>query len=214
MSIAEVAKLAGVSNATISRVINEQSGVAPTTAANVRRIMKEIGYEPPVKRRGPKRGSQRSTSVTNVLFLIFAESVGAATTGFQRLTQGISTQLDASDINLTIKFVSGSEEARKLNLANPRVDGILAHGSAPPSDALEGTKSLPTVWLMSNATRPTWGDQVMPDNQAVGYLAARHLVDSGRRRLAYLNLLPDHWALQLHGTAFTQAANDFDATAE
>lgn len=216
MSIAEVAKRAGVSNATISRVINHQGGVAESTVANVRRAMEELGYKPAANRRGPKVGSRRGARVINILFLVFADGPRDTTTGFQRLVAGVSSQLDEQNANLAVKFVSSAQELRALNLSQPRIDGVLAHGATATHDqgVAEELTKLPTVWLMGNITRPTWGDQVMPDSDAIGQIAARHLVESGCDRLAHVNLLPGHWALDLHARAFAQAAGDLGVTAE
>ena len=46
MSIDEIAKLAGVSLASVSRVINSKGGVNPETAVKIRAIMKEMEYVP------------------------------------------------------------------------------------------------------------------------------------------------------------------------
>src|SRR2546423_15315648 len=60
MSIVRGAKRAGVSVATVSRVLNNLDSVRAETASQVRAAMKEIGYKPPRVKRGPKRGSRRA----------------------------------------------------------------------------------------------------------------------------------------------------------
>src|SRR6185436_16720802 len=54
MSITKVAKIAGVSHGTVSRVINARPGISPDTIRAVRLAMAEAGYvpPPPEKRRG------------------------------------------------------------------------------------------------------------------------------------------------------------------
>src|SRR5437879_3909205 len=59
MSIVAVAKRAGVSVATVSRVLNNLDNVRAETVKQVRAAMRELGYKPPQVRRGPKRGSRR-----------------------------------------------------------------------------------------------------------------------------------------------------------
>ncbi|MEL7373816.1 MAG: LacI family DNA-binding transcriptional regulator, partial [Pseudomonadota bacterium] len=210
----EVAKRAGVSTATISRVINRQSGVSEATAANVRRAMAELGYTPPASRRGPKLGSRRSPRLLNVLFVMFARGSSNRTTGFQRLMSGASSQLDETSANLTVKFVSTPDEVRALALSQSNVDGILAHGTSPEGDVVSQFRDVPTVWLMGNPVRPTWGDQVMPDSDAIGTIAARHLSESGCKEVAHLNLLPGSWALSLHSRAFLDSAVELGIRAE
>src|SRR2546423_10298395 len=62
MSIVSVAKRAGVSIATVSRVINDLNNVRGETADQVRAAMKELGYTPPRVKRGPKNGRRRALS--------------------------------------------------------------------------------------------------------------------------------------------------------
>jgi DNA-binding LacI/PurR family transcriptional regulator len=59
MSIVAVAKRAGVSVATVSRVINDLQNVRAETVEQVRAAMAEIGYKPPRVKRGPKGGPRR-----------------------------------------------------------------------------------------------------------------------------------------------------------
>src|SRR5689334_4635497 len=59
MSIVSVAKRAGVSVATVSRVLNDLDNVRAETVEQVRTAMQEIGYTPPRVRRGPKGGRRR-----------------------------------------------------------------------------------------------------------------------------------------------------------
>lgn len=214
MSIAEVAKLADVSLATVSRVINGHNGVSISTATSVRRAMSEVGFEPAANRPGPKPGSKRTSDVTNVLFLVFSDRPSSTATGFQQLVAGVSSRLEERNANLVMKFVSGSEEAAALNLTNPRVDGLLLHGSIPIDGVVPILRQLPTVWLMNNAVRPSWGDQVMPANEHIGVMAADYLVKVGRDRLVFFNLLPSHWGLRLRARAFLDAAETLGATAE
>ena len=53
----DVATLAGVSEATVSRVMNRKDGVAPATKAEVLRVLAELGYEPPGLHDAPRAGS-------------------------------------------------------------------------------------------------------------------------------------------------------------
>ena len=46
LTIRQIAQLAGVSRGTVDRVLNNRAGVNPETAARVRRIAEEVGYQP------------------------------------------------------------------------------------------------------------------------------------------------------------------------
>ena len=65
MSISKVAKLAGVSSSTVSRVINNHPRVAPETVQSVKKAMKELGYVPSDRRPGPKPSARQRVGTGN-----------------------------------------------------------------------------------------------------------------------------------------------------
>ena len=70
MPISEVAKLAGVSSSTVSRVINNHPSVAPETVTSVRNAMQQLGYAPSERRPGPKPSFRSRTGTANIAFLV------------------------------------------------------------------------------------------------------------------------------------------------
>ena len=74
MSISKVAKLAGVSSSTVSRVINNHPRVAPETAQSVRRAMHTLNYTPSDRRPGPKPASRNRNGVADIAFLVLGTS--------------------------------------------------------------------------------------------------------------------------------------------
>src|SRR2546423_5033422 len=209
MSISDVAKLAGVSNSTVSRVMNNHPRVAPETALNVRRAMQTLGYAPSERRPGPKP-SVRARPAADIGFLVLGTSDTRATPAFQDLLRGVSMAAAMHELNLIFHHLS-DPEALPQRLAEQRIDGVLLHGAAPGREARERLSRIPTVWLMGNIKRPNWGDQVLPDGYQIGEVAAKYLVDRGHERLAFLNLEAGHWALGVYGHAFAFTAKDLGA---
>src|SRR6185503_13046369 len=78
MSISKVAQRAGVSVATVSRVINRLPSVSPQTAKQVRMAMKELAYVPAEIRPGPKPGSRRTPRLRTKVGTIAVLTVGQA----------------------------------------------------------------------------------------------------------------------------------------
>src|SRR5262252_5724749 len=74
VSISKVAKLAGVSNSTVSRVINNHPRVAAETVQSVRMAMKELGYVPSVRRPGPKPLARAQRPASSIAFLVMGTS--------------------------------------------------------------------------------------------------------------------------------------------
>ncbi len=75
----DVAALAGVSEATVSRVMNGKGGVSARTKANVVRVLAELGYEPAALRTSPRAGSVGLIvpELDNPVFPAFAQAVEA-----------------------------------------------------------------------------------------------------------------------------------------
>ena len=215
MSIAQVAKLAGVSNATVSRVINANPRVAVETVRSVRKAMQQLGYSPPVRRPGPKPLGSRprpgEAASAAVAFLVIGTSRGRATPGFEELLNGVSAGVSQNGLTLAFHHVADPQSLPpRLLEPQQRVDGLLLHGAAPGEALLERFRDVPTVWLMRNRSRPRWGDQVAPDGLEIGRLAADYLIDRGHRLLAFLNLDAGHAALRMYEHAFTVSAEERD----
>lgn len=206
MSITEVAKLAGVSSSTVSRVINNHPRVAPETAEAVRKAMAELSYTPSDRRPGPKPQSRHRATTGNIAFLVFGTTRRTATPGFTELLRGVSEGAGLKGLSLAFAHVADPDELPGRLIEG--VEGLLLHGLPPGPAVRDRLRRIPTVWLMGNRRRPEWGDQVMPDAYAIGDQAARYLMGRGHRRLAFLNLNPDHWPFRLYVHAFSSGCQD------
>ncbi|HEY1683297.1 MAG TPA: LacI family DNA-binding transcriptional regulator [Tepidisphaeraceae bacterium] len=210
MSINKVAKLAGVSNSTVSRVINNHPRVAPETAKAVRKAMSTLDYKPSDRRPGPKPSLRTRTGATTIAFLVFGTSRNRTTPAFERLLNGVSLASSANNLNLLFAQVPNPEELPG-RIIDANVNGLLLHGALPGPEVRERLQRIPTVWLMGNRRRPEWGDQVMPDGYEIGELAARYLTERGHKHLAFFDLDADHWAFRVYGHAFSASAADHGA---
>jgi DNA-binding LacI/PurR family transcriptional regulator len=210
MSISKVAKLAGVSSSTVSRVINNHPRVAPETVQSVRKAMKELGYTPSDRRPGPKPASRMRIGTGNIVFLVLGTSGERATPAFEDLLRGVSMGASQNELNLVFTHVPDAEHV-PARILDQKMDGVLLHGATPGADLRKRLQRIPTVWLMGNRRRPDWGDQVMPDAYEIGDLAARYLIERGHRRLAFLNLDAGHWPFRLYYQSFAAAATEAHA---
>src|SRR5262245_34422883 len=152
MSITRVAKLAGVSSSTVSRVINNHPRVAPETAQSVRRAMATLGYTPSDRRPGPKP-SARSRAAADIAFLVLGTSGSRATPAFQDLLRGVSMGASRHELNLIFHHVADPNRLPG-RVVDQKVDGMLLHGATPVGEARELLRRIPTVWLMGNVRRP------------------------------------------------------------
>ena len=116
MSISRVAKLAGVSSATVSRVINRHPRVAPETALSVQKAMQELGYTPSERRPGPKPLGRASTETQTIAFLVLGTTRSRATPGFEMLLRGVSLATSQHHLNLLFSHIPDPDQWPK-NLA-------------------------------------------------------------------------------------------------
>ena len=220
MSIQKVAKLAGVSISTVSRVINAHPSVAPETAESVWTAVKQLSFKPVPRgsgrvhlgASGGKAGANGKTRAGTIGFIVFGTSGAQTAPAFEKLLRGVSDSATTHGVNLTFNFVSNLSEVPKRVL-DRQVDGLLLHGELPGAAVRQRLRQLPSVWLMGNRRRPDWGDQVMPDNTAIGEMAAKYLIDRGHKRMVYLGTGQLSWSLGVRALSFKTAADDHGAEA-
>ena len=92
-TVDEIARLAGVSKSTVSRVINNSSRVDPALAQSVLATMNRVGYRPSTRRPGPKPVSRRGVRTGNLLLLFVGHRIAAGHQwpGSPELLRGIET---------------------------------------------------------------------------------------------------------------------------
>lgn len=208
MSITKVAKLAGVSNSTVSRVINSHPRVAPETAKVVRAAMARLSYAPSDRRPGPKPNNRSRVTSTNIVFLMLGSPRGQSTPGFERLLHGVSMGASTHGLNFTFAHVPDVSQLQG-RLDESRTDGVILHGAAD-DDSRARFERYPAVWVMCNRRRPDWGDQVMPDTYHIGELAAHYLKSKGHERIAYLNLDGRFWPFEMTSHAFAIVSRELN----
>jgi len=174
VSMADVARLAGVSAQTVSRVSNGSPGVVDSTRQQVLAAMKELGYRPNSAARALKSGEFRTFGV--ILFNI-------STTGNTRTLEAIATSAAHEGYAITLLPVAvptqDSVRGAFTRMGELAVDGIIMLMEAHLLDA--STVTLPphthAVVVDSNA-----GDRyrVVDTDQVGGARAAvQHLLDLG-----------------------------------
>jgi len=216
MSIVDVAKRAGVSVATVSRVINDFPGVSPRTARQVRTAMKELLYIPAPIRPGPKPGSRRTTKARIRVGSLVVLTVGQTSRDWLTLPMmasmfaGITAATAERGVRL---MVDEMPDPRKLSelISKRQVDGAIVFWSSHLGIGnLEQLRAhgIPMVRLMGAIDGPVEVDHVTTDNTAVGRLAHQHLAACGCRDVAFTTEFPSWPLMRLRGQSFANSARD------
>ena len=182
-TLQEVARLARVSTATVSRVVNASPHVHPTTRKAVEKAIARLGYVP---NRAARTLVTRRTD-TIALVVSEPESRVFSEPFFGSIVQGISAAIADTELQLVLLIARGEREHKKVEryVRQRHVDGVILmslHGDDPLPGALTSA-GMPTV-LMG---RPRAGEQlpfVDADNRGGAREATTHLLSLGRTKVA------------------------------
>ncbi len=181
VTLADVARRAGVSIMTVSRVVNDRPGVGEATRARVRSAIAQLGYRPNIVARGLKARRSRTIGllvpdVTNPYFpdiVRGAEDV-AIRHGFTLLLTNVIEDVDR-------------EASALLAFEDRRVDGVIA-----ASPRLDDERLLPLLArhaaavIVNRRSDPDVAGSVRIDHEHGARMAIRHLAEAGRREIAVL----------------------------
>lgn len=180
-TIKDVARLAGVSTATVSYVVNNTRYVSDEMRLRVHQAMEELGYYPSALARGLRM--RRTRTVGLIIPSLSNPSYTGAAHGVEEVMQrnGYSLIISESGDN-------PQNERRLIQVYNSLlVDGLILapcdHRHSELKDVLRGT--YPTVFL-DRRLQGFQGDSVTLDNFTSTRDAARLLLEMGRRRIAML----------------------------
>jgi DNA-binding LacI/PurR family transcriptional regulator len=178
-----VAAHAGVSRATVSRVVNGDAGVRPSMREQVLRSVEELGYVPNHAARSlvTRRHDAVAVVIGEPETKVFGDPY------FSRALRGISRELSAADQQLVLLLVEDENDYRRVGryLAGGHVDGALLFSlhRDDPLPAQARAARLPAV-LGSSPWDPEPGTlYVDSDNHAGAAAATRHLTRTLRRRV-------------------------------
>ena len=201
--LAEVAKKVGVSEATVSRVLNGKPGVSEATRQAVLTALDVLGYERPTQLRGERARLVGLVlpDLTNPIFPSFAVVVGGALAQ-QGFTPVLCTQT-----------TGGATEADYVELLlQQQVSGVVFFGgryaeAESPHEhyALLTARKIPTVLL--NAAIPDLDFPLVSCDDAVAVQQAmNHLISLGHERIGLVLGPPDHVPSQRKLEAATELA--------
>lgn len=178
-SISDVARRAGVSPATVSRVFNGTKYVAPELEARVRAAVAELGYEP----YGPARAlRQRRVRVWAVIIADVENPF------FTSVVRGIEDVAYAEGYRLVLcnSDEDLSKESEYLDIAiRERMAGVvIAAASTSESDVGRLTRAGIPVVAIDREVAGGKVDSVMVDNRGGAYEATAHLIEAGWSRVA------------------------------
>ncbi len=177
-TIKEVARLAGVSTASVSRVFNDSAAVEEATRQRVREAARQLHYTPhPI-------GRSLSTRRTDAIGLLLPDLYGEF---FSEVIRGCDQTAQKNHFHLLVSSSHSNREEIEsaLKMMRGRVDGLIIMSPDIDAQSLRANlpASLPIVLLDSHVGDETY-DAITIDNYAGAYKMVEHLVGHHYTRIA------------------------------
>ncbi len=205
VTLYDVARLAGVSTATVSRVLHGQDRVRTATRARVQQVIEQLGYVPD----GAAQSLSRRRK--NVIGLVCVEHVGLTPRQYDiesmsllfydEVLRGVEARLRDRDLSLLITYLredtnfdwAGAPDGqlafspRLLSLSG-KVDGLLIGEGIVPTPFLSRLAARLPVVVIAGDPDEHAADVVTADNRAGSAAIVTHLIsDHGKRRLFHVD---------------------------
>ncbi|SDH01729.1 transcriptional regulator, LacI family [Vibrio xiamenensis] len=178
-TIKDVSDFAGVSQATVSRVINGTSSVSQEKKHKVEHAIKVLGYKP------NSIAQALASSRTGSIGVIVPELGGAF---YSQVLQSIEERLRQSGYHLVVTAGSNHEQGQKESvefLLSRRVDALILHTQQLSDDYLIGLQEQGIDIVLVNRFIPELASSCIDiDNELGGKLATEHLIEMGHRNIA------------------------------
>lgn len=177
----DVARLAGVSIKTVSRVVNDERGVHPATADRVLAAIERLGFQRNLGARNLRRGGQ-----TGIVALLLENLANPCYSTLARAVERVAREHARQVLTGSSDHDVAREREIAMEFCARRVDGLIVVPAGPAYGYLarEIDAGMPVVFV----DRPGAGidvDTVLLDNAGGTALAVRHLVSRGHRSIAF-----------------------------
>jgi DNA-binding LacI/PurR family transcriptional regulator len=179
VSSKDVAKLAGVSQATVSRVMNNPLSVKPVKRNKVLQAMEQLNYKPNLIARSLITNSTRtlalfSGTLNNGFFVETTDSIVSVCTKY-----GYHTMV----------FFEGEADKKEIvdSIIGSKVDGIIMSNITLDDPILEEIEESGIPYIFFNRRPRNRGNYVVLDNIMAGEMITNHFLELGHEKIAYIS---------------------------
>lgn len=195
--ISKIAAEAGVSLATVSRVLNRRPGVSPELEEAVQAAIRRSGGDP-VEQCRPASGVRKLRFGTVALLLLAEDCFLAYSSVAQKSFHGVVCAAKKNHLSCIYSIVRSCDELPPA-VRQRKVDGLILAGQTPDPALVEALAGFPACWITSHSEN---GDSALAGNDRIARLALEYLTRRGHRHLAYVNALPEITAIRTRGEYF------------
>jgi len=182
VTIYDVAREAGVSMATVSRVVNNNPNVKPQTRKKVFEAIERLGYRPNAVARGL---ASKKTTTVGVVIPDISDSIVA------EVARGIEDIANMYHYNIILSNADKKKdkEIRIINtLLEKQVDGLLFMGGVITDEHLDAFRTSVPVVLCGTTDEGKLIPSVTIDHEQAAYDAVKLLIDQGHKKIAMISV--------------------------
>jgi LacI family transcriptional regulator len=203
VTIEDIARLAGVSKATVSRVLNQRSNVNVETRERVLRIMREQGFVPSMAASGLAGGRSRLVGVL---------TPPLTSPAVPEILRGAAEAIEHTDYEIVLYSINPEHQRSDMldRILAMRLTScllVLQPGQLTPQLVQLAAQGLPVVVIDDQGDSSDL-PSVGIDNLVSAYQATRHLIRLGYRRIAHLQGPPAFRCSQERYQGYCQALSD------
>ncbi|TFW19329.1 LacI family transcriptional regulator [Massilia arenosa] len=203
VTIRDIAQACEVSTGTVSRALKDQPGLTESTRLRIRAAAEAMGYD--TRQLKPRR-------IRRVLFVLHSQHNNLSATPFYSpVLHGAEQACREHGIALSFAALAPGEGAiARIRLHLP--DAILCAGFFEP-EVLSAMRGLGLPMALVDLSQPQFAC-ANPDHRLGGYIATRHLLQLGRKRIALLCGSLAHFSIRERAHGFRQALFDAHVLAD
>jgi len=203
MNIEDIAKMAGVSKATVSRVLNKSDAVADETQLKILAIIEEVGFLPNYLARSLKVKKTKTIGVV-------VPDIGNPF--YFEVIRGIEKLLDKKGFNIMLCNSDYSEEKEQKYialLASKKVDGIILATSSEDSKSLKKLRLWKIPYVIFDLPQiETIDNSVLIDHSLCSYIGANHLIINGHKEILIIDVFRQMKDYSKYITGYIKALNE------
>src|SRR5690606_27083772 len=203
-NIQQIAKRAGVSVATVSRVLNHATSVSPKTRSKVEEAIKELNYEPSMLGRNLRNSESR-------LLLVLLPTI--ANPFYTEIINGIQDTAIASDYNILLCETDSKPERENIYfnmVKNKLADGVISMDPTVNMQRLNELAEHYPVILCSEYEEKGDIPYITVDSELAAYQAVKHLIKLGNEKIALITSDEKFLYARMRRLGYERALKEFD----
>lgn len=203
-TIKDIAKLAGVSHATVSRVLNNSDLVSPNTRDKVLKVIEELDYSPDIT------AQMLRTKRSKTVGLIFPDYLNPF---YYKLLHSLEIEARVHDYQIIISSTGDNNEDYIKNLVQRNIDGLIVctyqYGKALSEYLNKISKQKPVIF-MDHYQYADSVNLVYSDGYRGIQATTQHLIESGHTRIGYVGSLDKYKVAKDRLNAYKNTLEDFN----